>query len=550
MKLNTLILLLTLFSTTFAFGQLNTQLTPSGVLFNNGNNTNARVLYDGLDMVVQNETDDAIPGWLLLDGKENVRFRIDGSTQMTLDENGNVGIGTTSPSTKVSITPNVAGAKITLFDAGDPNNHAGFGVSSGQLNYHSYLTDDHVFYAGGKNSDGTELMRIQDNGNVGIGTTSPDNKLDVNGEIQLSNTGLPLGLTTEEEGGATPLFNFDVNFRTANTIISSIGAAFRIDTRSTTDTPLFQWLRRSADDNGNGEVLMILDEFGRFALNTTNPEDFTVKIKPYSVFGLGLDLESFDGSDDFELFTNSSSDALEIYYNNGAFAIGNFAGATGAYTATSDKRLKANINSLGDVLDKLLTLDAKTYYYKSDKTQRQDIGFIAQDVEPLFPELVYSNINRIDGQEYLSLNYANFSAVAIKAIQELHSELEAKDELIDELEARLTKIEALLQGQSTSNSSTISNSTTVLTDAKLEQNQPNPFNGSTTVRYFIPNDVKRAELRVTDLTGKVIESVAIQARGEGQTTFDATTLGSGTYQYSLFLDGQLLDTKQMVLTKN
>ena len=45
----------------------------------------------------------------------------------------------------------------------------GFGISGGQLNYHVQTSGNkHVFYAGGNNGDGTELMRIQGDGNVGI----------------------------------------------------------------------------------------------------------------------------------------------------------------------------------------------------------------------------------------------------------------------------------------------------------------------------------------------------------------------------------------------
>jgi len=142
-------------------------------------------------------------------------------------------------------------------------------------------------------------------------------------------------------------------------------------------------------------------------------------------------------------------------------------------------------------------------------------------------------------------------------VEELQKENEVKDRRIEALEARLAKIEAMLEtlptGDSKMNNSSSQQSFTNiihLTDAKLEQNQPNPFNGTTVVRYVIPHDVKRAELRITDLTGKVIKNVVIQERGKGQTTLDATTLSNGNYQYSLFLDNQLLATRQMVLTKN
>ena len=95
--------------------------------------------------------------------------------------------------------------------------------------------------AGGSSENAT--MVLTETGALGVGTTSPKARLDVNGEVQVSTASIPMGLTNEING-ATPLFNFDVNFRHSNKDNSRRGAAFRIDTR---DGPsLFQWLTRPA----------------------------------------------------------------------------------------------------------------------------------------------------------------------------------------------------------------------------------------------------------------------------------------------------------------
>ena len=104
---------------------------------------------------------------------------------------GNVGIGTTTPLSRLSITPTAVEPKITLWDGGSNTVHYGFGVSNLQLNYHvDAAAASHVFYQGGKNGDGTELMRISGNGRVGIGTTTPTQRLEVaGGSIKVSTAG-------------------------------------------------------------------------------------------------------------------------------------------------------------------------------------------------------------------------------------------------------------------------------------------------------------------------------------------------------------------------
>jgi len=138
------------------------------------------VWYGGLRKTGTNAASD-----FAIDGKGNgdVILNANGGT-------GNVGISTGTPNTRLSITPGTVEPKITLWDGGSTTNHYGFGISNSQLNYHLDGTGaSHVFYAGGKNADGTELMRIRGNGNVGIGTNNPSQRLDVRGNIRLGDDG-------------------------------------------------------------------------------------------------------------------------------------------------------------------------------------------------------------------------------------------------------------------------------------------------------------------------------------------------------------------------
>jgi hypothetical protein len=66
--------------------------------------------------------------------------------------------------------------------------------------------------------------------------------------------------------------------------------------------------------------------------------------------------------------------------------------------------------------------------------------------------------------------------------------------------------------------------------------------------YFLPSNALNAFIRVVDNNGKLIKAFQINAIGYGQVELDCSNLVSGTYHYSLLVNGKLIDTKSMVLT--
>ena len=100
-----------------------------------------------------------------------------GTERLRIDHHGRLGIGTTSPNTILAISPNVFEPKLTLYDGGDNTYHYGFGVTPNQLNYHSGAS--HVFYTGGKNANGIEIIRMAGNSGasaIEIGNNATGNK--------------------------------------------------------------------------------------------------------------------------------------------------------------------------------------------------------------------------------------------------------------------------------------------------------------------------------------------------------------------------------------
>lgn len=114
-------------------------------------------------------------------------FSVAGSTFSVDAANNRVGIGTAAPNAQLELGPTVANRKIVLYGSfNNDNQFYGFGVNSGVMRYQADVTaTDHVFYAGTSATTSNELMRIKGTGNVGIGTSTPTNNLDVNGTTRV-----------------------------------------------------------------------------------------------------------------------------------------------------------------------------------------------------------------------------------------------------------------------------------------------------------------------------------------------------------------------------
>ncbi len=225
----------------------------------------------------------------------------------------------------------------------------------------------------------------------------------------------------------------------------------------------------------------------------------------------------------------------------------------------SDERLKEDIEPIEDVLSSLKVLEPVTYrlkshragmpaimngskeaeimnrYYRNLEAGSERYGFLAQNVKEVFPELVHT-----DNNGYMSVDYIGLIPILVQSINELRAELaEVKGELQEE---ETTLMQAPIQaGQSEIEASR--------TSAKLYQNAPNPWSSETVIRYCLPQDVSRADIYIYDLQGVQLKCIPAQGRGESQVTITARDLKAGMYLYALIADGQLIDSKKMILTK-
>jgi hypothetical protein len=101
--------------------------------------------------------------------------------------------------------------------------------------------------------------------------------------------------------------------------------------------------------------------------------------------------------------------------NNGT-TIGRYTAA--GWTHSSDARLKHDIKKLDGSLEKILKLRGVNYVLNTDPEKSKQIGFIAQEVEPLFPEVV-----KTDKDGYKSMVYANLLAPLVEAFKDLYKKI-------------------------------------------------------------------------------------------------------------------------------
>jgi len=160
------------------------------------------------------------------------------------------------------------------------------------------------------------------------------------------------------------------------------------------------------------------------------------------------------------------------------------------------------------------------------------------------------------------LRYDNFVVPLVKAVQELSKTINEKDakintlqnqndeeqKEIDELKSEIRNLKSEI-AELKSVTITGNSLNTNLSDVSLAQNTPNPFVNTTIINYSLPQKFTTAQIVITDKNGKQLKQLNISGAGRGSLNIDASTLSSGTYNYSLIVDGKIISTKQMILAK-
>ncbi len=248
------------------------------------------------------------------------------------------------------------------------------------------------------------------------------------------------------------------------------------------------------------------------------------------------------------------------------FFIGDVYSSTGVY-ASSDARVKQNIKDFASATDIIIKLHPKQYEFRHDGNLKSlnfatgtHYGLIAQDVEKILPNLVKTSplktsVKPAPGSneaakeevaiiDFKALNYTELIPIIIKGMQEQQTQIEKQQTQMQELSAK----NADLQSQISDLKLLVSKGTITSLTGYLKQNIPNPATNNTVISYYIPDNTRYAQIKITDIKGSTIRTFN-GAKGEGEINLKSGELPAGTYNYTLYMNNKTIDTKQMVITK-
>ena len=222
-------------------------------------------------------------------------------------------------------------------------------------------------------------------------------------------------------------------------------------------------------------------------------------------------------------------------YVYGDFRVWGQVSCRDGYWANSDLRLKTNVLPIENALDKIMSLNGKTYSLKESHQKASEssikYGLIAQEVKKIVPELVKETE---DSSSFLSINYDGLIPILIEAIKEQQRNIENLRQELDDL-----KQNSITQGTDETNTY----------KHILYQNEPNPFKDGTTIKYFLSSDVESAIINIYDMQGTQIKSFKLpNTIGESEIKIDASNLNFGIYFYALIVNGKEIDIKRMMIT--
>jgi hypothetical protein len=297
-----------------------------------------------------------------------------------------------------------------------------------------------------RNNDSVTTMFMTDSNLVGIGTSGPQYTLDIYGDsgtlLRLQNNA-----GTYNNGQSSILFEggYALGSITTQDLGVAPGGVFVSEMTFNVqwNTNLITGISITGYDNSNSCVGINNPTFnGSYALNVNgninanNTLTLTNGSNNSSIYQQGSGLTIQNNSNGY-IYINPVGEPGIIVFSNGTVGIGGLTSvpvtalqvngtvtATG-FNATSDYRIKENVVPL----DETFTVDnLRPVTYNNSKSEKQDIGLIAHELQEVYPFLVNGEK---DGENFQTVNYTGLIGILIKEIQELKKEVKMLKEKLE-----------------------------------------------------------------------------------------------------------------------
>jgi hypothetical protein len=323
--------------------------------------------------------------------------------------NNNIGIGTSGLNYPLNFADTL-GDKITLWGQGA--DHYGFGIQGGTLQIHTAGAGDRISFGYGRSANLTESMRIEGSGRVvaagGFLARGgyPGGGANNNGYAFAGNGGdNDSGMFSDQDGHVRFTSNDQLKL---SVYPSGTYAHDRLHANNGLTI-----------NTGWGQTAEVVS----YWLRLYHPSE-KGKIVDFDRVGNGVRIYATGGG----------------FGNNGEFTRQIVWDGDGNWDATSDRRLKKDIEDAESVLERVLRVQLRRFHWKSDpEDAKKTLGVIAQELQPLFPDMVGESEMKATNEKMLTVGYSDFGMIAVKAIQELKVKQDAE---IADLKGQMAEMKA------------------------------------------------------------------------------------------------------------